>query len=108
MQGYAEKEKLMSQPRRMLISSFELANGRIITSSLLFYLELGLLCTIVYCFVVYTPVKDLNNFVKTTVNARCQRDEIANPNVIVETMKVLANSLYGYQFMDDSRQSVTR
>ena len=36
LQNCAEKEGLMSQPRQMLISSFELKNGTIITPLLLF------------------------------------------------------------------------
>ena len=41
MKQYAEKENIMAQPRRMLISSFFVTNGTIITSLLLFYLQLG-------------------------------------------------------------------
>ena len=54
MQQFAEKEGLMSQPGRMLISSFELTNGTINIPLLLFYLELGLLCTKIYPFVENT------------------------------------------------------
>ena len=42
MKEYAEKEGIMPQPRRMLISSFILTDGTIITPLLLFYLKLGL------------------------------------------------------------------
>ena len=42
MKEYAEKEKIMSQSRRMLISSFHLKNGTIITPLLIFYLHLVL------------------------------------------------------------------
>ena len=44
MKQYAEKENIMVQPRKMLISSFILTNGTIITPLLLFYLQLGLVC----------------------------------------------------------------
>ena len=57
MKDYAEKEGLLSQPRKMLISSFFLENGTLITPLLLFYLELGLECKKIYRFVEYTPVK---------------------------------------------------
>ena len=40
---YAEKEGIMPQPR-MVISSFILTNGTIITTLILFYLKLGLVC----------------------------------------------------------------
>ena len=42
MKQYAEMENIMAQPRRMLISSFFLTNGTIITPLLLFFLQLGL------------------------------------------------------------------
>ena len=42
---YAGKERLMCQPRRMLISSFKLTTGTIITPLHLFYMALGLACT---------------------------------------------------------------
>ena len=38
MKNYAEEEKLLSQPRKMLISSFTLHNGTFLTPLLLFYL----------------------------------------------------------------------
>ena len=42
MEEYAEKGGLLAQPRRMLISSFFLENGKIITPLLLLYLDFGL------------------------------------------------------------------
>ena len=55
MKEYAEKGGIMPQPRRMLISSFILTNGTIITPLLLFYSELGLVCKKILRFVQYTP-----------------------------------------------------
>ena len=107
MKEYAEKEGIMSQPRRMLISSFHLNNGTIIAPLLLFYLHLGLECTKIYQFVQYTPKKCFNSFVQSAVNARRQGDENPNSSVVAETMKLLANSSYGYQIMDRSRHTVT-
>ena len=108
MQEYAEKERLLTQLRRMLISSFELTNGTIIIPLLLFYFELGILCTKVYRLVEYTPVKSFSNFLQSVVNGRRQEDQ--NPNYITtaETMKLLANSSSANQIMDRSRHSVTR
>ena len=42
MRQYAIENKLLQQPQRMLISSFHLKNGIIITPLLKFYLSLGL------------------------------------------------------------------
>jgi len=42
------------------------------------------------------------------VDARRQGDENPNSSVVAETMKLLANSSYGYQIMDRSRHTVTK
>ena len=108
MKEYAEKEGIMSQPRRMLRSSFHLKNGTIITPLLLYYLNLGLECTKIHRFVQYTPKKCFSSFVQSAVNARRPGDENPNSSVVAETMKFLANSPYGYQIMDRSRHTVTK
>ena len=108
MQDYAEKGGLLCQPRKMLSSSYFLGNGTLITPLLLFYLELGLVCKNIYRFVEYTPVECFKKFVQSAVHARRERDENPNSTVVAETMKLLANSSYGYQIMDRSRHSVTK
>ena len=108
MKQYAEKENIMVQPRRMLISSFILTNGTIITPLLLFYLKLGLVCKKIHRCVQYTPRKCFDNFVQSAVDARRQRDENPNSSVVAETMKLLANSSYRYQIKDRSRHTVTK
>ena len=56
----------------------------------------------------YIPVKCFNKFVQSAVNARREGDENPNSSVVAETMKLLANSSYGYQIMDRSRHTVTK
>ena len=92
MKEFSENEGIMTQPRRMLISSFILTNGTIITLLLLFYFKLGLVCKKIHRFVQYTPRKCFNNFVQTAVDARRQGDENPNSSVVAETVKLLANS----------------
>ena len=108
MKNYAEEERLLSQPQKKLISSFTLQNGKLITPLLLFYLQLGLVCSKIHRFVEYTPKKCFNSFVQSAVDARRQGDENSNSSVVAETMKLLANSSYGYQIMDRSRHTVTK
>ena len=108
MKEYVEKEGIMSQPRRMLISSFHLKNGTIITPLVLYYLHLVLECTKIHQFVQYTPKKCFSSFLQSAVNARRQGDENPNSSVVAEIMKLLANSSYGYQIMDRSRHTVTK
>ena len=75
-QEYAEKGGLMTQPRRKLFSSFELTNGTINTPLPLFYSELGLVCTKVYCLVEYTLVNCFNNIEQdSSVETRCHGDK---------------------------------
>ena len=78
------------------------------TPLILFSLETSLVCTKVYHFHEYTHVKSFNNFVQSAVNARRQEDQNPNSGRIVQTMKLLTNSSFGYQFMVSSHHSVTR
>ena len=59
-------------------------------------------------FVEYTPKKCFNIFVQSAADARKKGDENPNSSVVAETMKLLANSSYGYQIMDRSRPTVTK
>ena len=45
---------------------------------------------------------------QSAVDARREGDENPNSCVVAETMKLLANSSYGYQIMDRSRHTVTK
>ena len=56
----------------------------------------------------YITVKCFNKFVQSAINVRREGDENPNSSVVAETMKMLANSSYGYQFMDRSRDTVTK
>ena len=42
------------------------------------------------------------------MDARRQGDENPNSSVVAETMKLLANSSYGYQILDCSQHTVTK
>ena len=108
VKNYADEEKLLSQPQKMLIFSFTLQNGTLISPLLLFYLQLGLVCRKIRRFVEYTPKNCFNSFVQSAVDARRQGEENSNSNVVAETMKLLASSSYGYQIMDRIRHTKTR
>ena len=108
MKTYAGKEGIMSQPRKMLTSSFTIQNGTLITPLLFFYLQFGLVCTKKHRILEYTPKKCFNSFVQSAVDARRKGDENPISSVVAETMKLLANSSYVYQTMDRSRHTVTK
>ena len=92
----------------MLKSSFTLQKGTLITPLFLVNLVLGPVVTKIHRFVEYIPRKCFNSFVQSALDAGGQNDENSNSSVIAETMKLLANSAYGYQIMDRSRHTVTK
>ena len=65
MKTYAEENDLLKEPQQMLISSFKLTNGTLITQLFNFHLEFGQQCTITHRFVQYTPRKVFNSFVQS-------------------------------------------
>ena len=73
MEVYAEKKGILTQPRKMLISSYFLENGAIITPLLLFHPDVGLVCIKTYRFAQDTPMKCSNNFVQSAVTARREK-----------------------------------
>ena len=92
MKDYAEKEGLLCQPQKLLISSSFLENGTVITPRLLFHLDLDLVCKKTYRFVEYIPVKFSNKFVQSTVKACREGYENPNSSVVAEFLKLLTNS----------------
>ena len=106
MKNYALENQILKHPQIMLISSFKLENGTVITPLFNVYLELGVQCTKIYRFVQNSPRKCFNNFVQLVVEAR--RDESPLSGVAAETMKLLGNSSYGYQTMDRTRHTITK
>ena len=108
IKSYTEEERLFSQPRKMLTFSFALQIGTLITRLLMFYLQLGFVCSKIHRFVEYTPKKCVNSFVQSAVDAGRQGDENSNWSVVAERIKLVANSSYDYQFMDQSRHTVTK
>ena len=53
-------------------------------------------------------MKCFNSFVQSAVDARPKGDETPHSSVVAETMKLLANSSYGYQIMDRSQHTITK
>ena len=76
---HAIENNLLKQTQRMLISSFRLENGTMITLLLNFYLSFGLKCTKNNRFVQYKPKKCFNSLVQSVVGARSAGDE--NPGL---------------------------
>ena len=85
MKAFAEEEGIICQPREMLISSFTLQNGTLITPLPLFYLQLGFVVTKIHRFVEYTPKICFSTFVQAAVDARRRGDENPKSSVVAET-----------------------
>ena len=90
----------------MLISSFHLTNGTLITAFFFFYLKLGLVCKKYNRFIQYILKNCLNTFVQSAEIARRQADE--KSSAAAETMKLLPERSYGYQILDHSRHIVRK
>ena len=108
MKEFAERNKLLPRPRKMLISSFKLERGPVITPLLLFYLEKGVILKDVFWYLQYTPRRCFETFVQNVVDARREGDQNKESTVVAETMKLIGNSSYGYQIMDRSRHTNTK
>ena len=92
----------------MLISSFTIEIGTLLTPLLLFYRQLGLVVTKIHRFVEYTLKQCFNSFLQAAVDVRRMGEKNPNSSVVAETMKLLANSAYGYQILDRSGHTVTK
>ena len=103
---YAEKEGLLGQSRKMLISSYFLENGTLISPLLLFYLDLGLVCKKIIAPWNIFQLHVSKKLVQCAVIARREGDP--NSSAVAETMKLLANSSYDYQIMDRNHHTVTK
>ena len=108
MKGHEEKLTNMVQPKKILLSSFHLTNGTVITPPLLFYLKIGLVCKKYYWSVRCNPKEYSNTFLQCAVNALRQGEETPNSSVVPETMKLLDNNSYGHQLLDRSRHTVKK
>ena len=108
MKTYAEEEGLISQPRKMLTSSFMSQNTTLIAPLLLLHLHLPLVITKTHHLLEYTLKNCFNSFVQSEVDARRQGDENPNSSVVAERMKLLANSSYGHQIIESSRHIATK
>ena len=107
MKQHAIQNKLLTKPRKMLISSFFQVNGCFITPLIQFLAKKGAYVTRVYRFIEYIPVKCFKGFVQTAVDARRAGDDNSDSVVMAETMKLLANSSYGYQIMNREKHRST-
>ena len=82
----------------MLISSVTLQNGTLISPRVLFYLQLGLVCTKMHRYVEYTPKKSFNSFVQSTVDSRRQGDDYNNDAALQSFRSPKCDSFFNRTF----------
>lgn len=95
MKEHCVKNKLMTQPRRTLISSY-FGNGILLATPLLrWYLEKGLEVKNIEQVVEYKPNKCFEAFANNVVTARREGDKNPDSSILADTFKLLGNSAYG-------------
>ena len=92
----------------MLISSFYLQQGPLITPLFQFYLEKVLVLNQIHCIIQYTSEYCFELFVNSVVEARQEKDKNNSSSVVAETIKRTGSSSFQYQFMDWSEHSKTQ
>ena len=92
---YAEKNKLLTQPRRTLVGSFFGEKNLLATPLVKWYLEHGLVVHNVTLIIEYTPKQCFKQFGEQVSNARRQGDLDSSQSILADTFKLLGNSAYG-------------
>ena len=108
MKDFAERNKCLLRPRKLLISPVSSLNEDLTITPLLFYLEKGVIQKHVFWFLQYTPRRCFETFVQNLVDARREGDQNKESTVVAEKMKLIGNSLNGYQIMTSSRHTKTK
>ena len=108
MKTYPQENNLVKQPKRMLILSFNVGNGLLITPFFNVFSDLGLQCTNVHRFIQNTQHKVYDSFIQSAVDARRAADENPLSGVEAETMILLGNNSYGFQIMHRSKRTLLK
>jgi G:T-mismatch repair DNA endonuclease (very short patch repair protein) len=95
MREYADKNKLLTTPRRTLIGSYKGEKILLATPLLKWYIDNELEVTNIYRVVEYNPVACFKQFGDKVSEARRQGDIDEIYSITGETMKLLGNSAYG-------------
>ena len=108
MREYEERFKLLSRPRKTLISRFKLERGPIITHFSYFVWKKGVILKDICWFLQYTPRRCFQSFVQNVVDARREGDRNKDSTAVDETMRLIGNSSYGYPIIDRSLHTSTK
>lgn len=93
MKAFAEKQKIMSRPRRSLIGSYFGEKILLATPLIKWYMEHGLEVTLIYQVIEYTPMPCFKPFGEAVSDARRAGDVDPNKAIIADTTKLVSINL---------------
>ena len=94
MKKFAEENRLLKKPRRILISSYFGEKILLTTPLAKWYLEHGLEITKIYEFIEYTPEKPFEKFALDVSDGRRGGDSNSSKKILANTRKLIGNSGY--------------
>ena len=95
MQEYAKKHSILDVPHHLLIVSYFVKKIDLSTPLLRWYLNHGLVITLICTVVKYILSAAFNSFMTQAAQARLNGDHDNKKALITETMKFIGNSSYG-------------
>ena len=95
MQEYARQHNIKDVARRLLIGSYFGKKIRLATPLLKWYLEHGLVFTLIYTTVEYIPNAAFSSFMTQIAQCHLEGDYDKDKALIVEMSKLIGNSSYG-------------
>ena len=95
MKEYAEKHKMLNQPRRTLVGSYFGNQILVATPLLKWYVEHGLQVSNITLIIEYQPKACFKAFGENVSKARREGDKDAAKSILADTFKLLGNSAYG-------------
>ena len=108
MRSYAEREGIMTTPRRSLIGSMFGTRILLVTPLLQWYLGHGLEVLHVYEVVQFKKSRCFESFGTAVSDARRAGDVDPTKAILADTMKLLGNSAYGKTVTNQERHMNTR
>ena len=95
MADFAKEQKILTQPRKMLILSYHAENILLSTPIFKWYVNHGLEIGKIHEVVTFTPEKCFEKFALDVVDSRRQGDVDKTKHILGQNAKLLGNSAYG-------------
>ena len=102
MQEHSEKFNLSKRPRRLLIGGMKAKKILLATDLLKWYIQHGLVVTVIHQVVEYLPSKCFSHFVKDVSDGRRKAD-LNQDDADGENWKLVGNAAYGTSIMNKEK-----